>query len=254
MSDKRVLNRYYQVILFTVVMLAIFLSLKGFTVHSVSVVIYVLLCCVLCIAIAHLRSTGVLNYRERWLYYCVIGIPIFYYFFIIIFRASFYEMYLKYISSFRFAEEVVNTIIPAMAKTENDLISMELYRRIEEVRHNFVFVGLWTFLSSYMICSHSISLSTNQKKDIAQGKYSKAVIDHKMKFVIVIFSLGLLYGFNFSLVSSESCSIRCGGVEDSDSSFLTLYNLGSFFSFIVCTFLFKMHMLSEYSELLEKSE
>lgn len=254
MSDRVFLRGYYQVIALTTMLLVVLLLFKGMTQNSVAVLIYISLCCALCICIAHLRNIGVLNYKEKWLYLWILGIPLFYFFFILVFRAFFYEAYATYISLFTFAEEAVSSILPSMDKTERDLLRLGLQDRVVEARHNFVFAGFWNILGSYLICSHSISLSNAEKNNLLKNGYPETFIDKRMKISMIIFVITFMFGFNFSWVTSESCSIRCGGVESSESIFFVLYNLGPFLSWVTCTFIFKINIISEYSKSIKKQQ
>ncbi|WP_422447015.1 MULTISPECIES: hypothetical protein [unclassified Endozoicomonas] len=247
MNNKSILQRYYQIISFTLVMIALFMFFKGVSLLSVSMSVYIALCCALCIYIAHLRNTGVLNYKERWLLACLLGVPILYFLSIMFLRTFFYEAYGTYISLFSTAEKIVAEVIPAMGKTERDLVKLGLYERVSEVRHNFFFVAGWSCLTAYLIFSHSISMSDLEKQNVLNFGFSETKIIGPMKAVIFILCILMLSLFNISLVRSESCSVRCGGAEDDDIPFLVLNGMAFFVSYIVSTLLFKNKVLSEYS-------
>ena len=203
MSDRSILRRYWQVIAFIMVMLFGFIMFKGLTLLTLIMSIYISLGCALCICVAHLRNTDVVDYKERWLYLFVFVTPIFYFIFIIVLRYFFNDSYMTYISYLTYAEEIIGNVFPAMGKSENDLLKLGLNVQALEVSHNFLFAGFWCFLSSYLIISHSISISNSEKKNMVTGGYSETPIITAMKIVIFTFCIFLISSFNFSWATPE---------------------------------------------------
>lgn len=250
MKDNTNLSVYFKIALATFLFLFFFLWRNEVSTAARSMSAYIILCYILCTADAHFRSIDVLEYNEKWLYYLLLGFPVLYFFFIILFRAASHEDYSAYIATYSHFENAARTIASGIGKTESSLIALDKLERIPEVLHNYTFSVYWSILTFFLMLSHSLVLSSAQKKFSIRHEDDEPIPLHMayfLYFILLIIVALCVFSFQASLVVSENCTAKCGGLESSDFGFLFLHNMGFILS-LACFYKLKRASIEQYRQ------